>query len=145
MQPHKFISRTCISKPFLPSSLPLQATKKCPQCVVLWRLSSEYELASGNVTKARSLIEKGRLRVPRCPELWLAAVRIEADHGDREQAKAIMARALQECPKVRMEGKEERGGDGRRAGGRPLLLCNQHFFVPSFMYIPIIADMYVHT
>lgn len=78
-----------------------QAVKKCASCVPLWCLYADFELACGNVTKARSTIEKARLRNPREPELWLKAVRTElsgAEGTNKDQAKALMARAVQECP-----------------------------------------------
>ena len=49
------------------------------------------------MTKARSVIEKARLRNPQNPELWLKGIRIEW-RENKEQAKALMARAIQECP-----------------------------------------------
>ena len=58
----------------------------------------DLELREGNVTKGRSVIEKGRLRNPQNDRLWLRAVRMEAKYGQKEQAMALMSRALQECP-----------------------------------------------
>ena len=52
---------------------------------------------SFQVTKARSVIEKARLRNPQNAELWLKGIRIEW-RENQEQAKALMARAIQECP-----------------------------------------------
>ena len=49
------------------------------------------------MTKARSVIEKARLRNPQNAELWLKGIRIEW-RENQEQAKALMARAIQECP-----------------------------------------------
>ena len=72
--------------------------KRCPDSIPLWGLMCDLELAHKNVTKARSVIEKARLRNSCNPDLWLKAVRIEADGGSRDQAMALMARALQECP-----------------------------------------------
>merc|ERR1712241_1294658 len=43
-----------------------------------------------------------RLRNPQNPDLWLKAVRIELAavgiNGNKDQARALMSRALQECP-----------------------------------------------
>lgn len=58
-----------------------QGVKKCPNCVALWTQMSDFEIKQGNVTKARSVIEKARLRNPQNPELWLKAIRIENTHG----------------------------------------------------------------
>lgn len=50
------------------------------------------------MTKARSVLEKARLKNPQCPELWLEAVRIEVRGGKKNIAMANMAKAMQECP-----------------------------------------------
>ena len=79
-----------------------QAVKKCTTCVPLWCMFADLELEDGNITKARSTIEKARLRNPQNPDLWLKAVRIElaavGTNGNKDQARALMSRALQECP-----------------------------------------------
>jgi len=79
-----------------------QAVKKCTTCVPLWCMFADFELKDGNITKARSTIEKARLRNPQNPDLWLKAVRIElaavGTNGNKDQARALMSRALQECP-----------------------------------------------
>jgi len=72
--------------------------KKVHQSVHLWLLLSRLEEKCGQLTKARSVLEKGRHKIPHCPELWLEAVRIEARGGKKNIALANMARALQECP-----------------------------------------------
>ena len=46
----------------------------------------------------RSVVEKARLRNPATDQLWLKAIRIEAGAGLVDIAKAVLARALQECP-----------------------------------------------
>merc|ERR1712241_835626 len=71
--------------------------KKCTQCIPLWTTYADFELKEGQVTKARSVIEKARLRNPQNAELWLKGIRIEW-RENQEQAKALMARAIQECP-----------------------------------------------
>ena len=37
-------------------------TKRCPDSIPLWTLLADLELSGKNTTKARSVIEKGRLR-----------------------------------------------------------------------------------
>ena len=76
---------------------PLQL-KKVPQSVHLWLLLSRLEETSGQITKARAVLEKGRHKIPQCPELWLEAVRIEMRGGRKNIALANMAKAMQECP-----------------------------------------------
>jgi PRP1 splicing factor, N-terminal. len=87
--------------------------KNCPNSFVLWILSSRLEerapsLLSNNnnnnsstgvgFTKARSLLELARLKNPKCPELWIEAIRLERRAGNDKLAITLMARALQECP-----------------------------------------------
>lgn len=72
--------------------------KKNPNSIPLWLLLSRLEEKSGQLTKARSVLEKARLKNPQCPELWLEAVRIEVRGGKKNIAMANMAKAMQECP-----------------------------------------------
>lgn len=86
-----------------------QGLKNCPNNIVLWILSSRLEerapilfFNNGNqgvgFTKARSLLELARLKNPKCPELWIEAIRLERRAGNEKLAVTLMARALQECP-----------------------------------------------
>lgn len=73
--------------------------KKCPTSVAMWRLLAHLEIRKGLVTKARSVLEKARLRNPKNAELWLEAIRTEMKPGGvRDMANTLMAKALQECP-----------------------------------------------
>lgn len=64
----------------------------------MWRLLTQLECRSGRVTKARSVLEKARLRNPKNDELWLEAVRIENQNSvTQNMAHTLMAKALQEC------------------------------------------------
>lgn len=57
------------------------------------------EIKRNQFTKARSVLEKARLRNPKKPELWLEAIRTEMKPGgNRDMAHTLMAKALQECP-----------------------------------------------
>jgi len=93
-----------------------EGTKKCPDSIPLWLLLAELECKEGTVTKARSVVEKGRLRNNSTPELWLKAIRIESQAGMVDIAKTVLARALQECPSsgllwaeaIHMEAKPQR-------------------------------------
>ena len=70
-----------------------EATKTCKDSIPLWILLADLEVSSpsfkwknyihfqkqvaaGNVTKARSVVEKGRLRNPGNDFLWMKAVSI---------------------------------------------------------------------
>ena len=50
------------------------------------------------MTKARSILERGRLRNPLCPRLWLTAVKLERSLGNTTVAENLMSQALQTCP-----------------------------------------------
>jgi len=73
--------------------------KKCPNSIPLWRLLSQLECRRNQVTKARSVLEKARLKNPKNAELWLEAIRNELKNdSSRDMANTLMAKALQECP-----------------------------------------------
>ena len=61
-------------------------------------MMSGLEERRKQLTKARSVLEKARLRNPHCAELWLEAIRIESRAGLRDIASTLIAKALQECP-----------------------------------------------
>ncbi|KAJ2685762.1 U4/U6 x U5 tri-snRNP complex subunit Prp1 [Coemansia spiralis] len=69
------------------------------------RLSPELWLAAAaldaraSVPRARAVLERARVHIPRSPALWLAAVRLEANESV-PAARALLARALQECPRA---------------------------------------------
>eukprot|EP00934_Nitzschia_sp_Nitz4_P007841 Nitzschia sp. Nitz4//scaffold257_size48314//42683//45577//NITZ4_007096-RA/size48314-processed-gene-0.38-mRNA-1//1//CDS//3329544469//7831//frame0 len=81
-----------------------------PQNAVLWILASRLEESAytfdqdGSLTagvcktKARSLLELGRLKNPKSPELWLESIRLERRANNAKLAETLMARALQDCP-----------------------------------------------
>lgn len=48
--------------------------------------------------KARSVLERARLKNPKNDQLWLEAIRVEIRAGMKDIANAMMAKALQECP-----------------------------------------------
>lgn len=50
------------------------------------------------VVKARSVLDRARLAVPKSPELWTESVRVERRANNITQAKVLMAKALQEVP-----------------------------------------------
>ena len=72
--------------------------KKCAKSSPLWRSAAALEEQAVGVTKARSILELARLKNPKNPDLWLAAVRLERRHGNRKLAENLGAKALQECP-----------------------------------------------
>lgn len=48
------------------------------------------------IVKARSVLDRARLAVPKNPELWAESVRVERRANNIAQAKVLMAKALQE-------------------------------------------------
>lgn len=52
----------------------------------------------GLLIKARSVLEKARLKNPKNEVIWLEAIRVELRAGMKDIANAMMAKALQECP-----------------------------------------------
>jgi pre-mRNA-processing factor 6 len=78
-----------------------QGTKACPRSVPLWLLASRLEEKAGITVKARSVLDRARLAVPKDDRLWCESVRVErrATPPNISQAKILMAKALQDCPK----------------------------------------------
>lgn len=60
----------------------------------MWILLAQLEEKRGLLTKARSVLEKGRLRNPKNPELWLEAVRVESRAGLKDIANTLMAKGM---------------------------------------------------
>lgn len=72
--------------------------KKCPWSTALWLLLSRLEEKRNLLIKARSVLERARLKNPKNDQLWLEAIRVELRAGLKDIAMAMMAKALQECP-----------------------------------------------
>ncbi len=92
-----------------------QGLQNCSNNVTLWILASRLEEKAPSLllqekrknggsnngvgfTKARSLLELGRLKNPKNAELWVEAIRLERRAKNEKLAITLMARALQECP-----------------------------------------------
>ncbi|KPI39374.1 Pre-mRNA-splicing factor prp1 [Cyphellophora attinorum] len=78
-----------------------QGTRACPKSVPLWLLAARLEVSAGVTIKARSVLERSRLQNPKTPELWAESVRVElnAKPANPQQARILMSKAMQECPK----------------------------------------------
>ncbi|RCV17769.1 hypothetical protein SETIT_3G246400v2 [Setaria italica] len=63
--------------------------KHCP--------TSLEEKISG-LSKLRAVLTMAGKKNPATPELWLAAILAELRHGNKKEADALLAKALQECP-----------------------------------------------
>jgi len=91
-----------------------RGVKHCPQAVDLWLEYAELEVSvSSSFSTARSILETARLKIPKNPRLWLAAIRVEqraaestasssATGGSQATAARVasqlQSKALQECP-----------------------------------------------
>jgi len=72
--------------------------KACPKEPTLWILASKLEEADRKSIKARAPLKKARLIISANDVLWAEAVGVEERSGGGPQAKAMLARGLQECP-----------------------------------------------
>ncbi|TPX31829.1 hypothetical protein SmJEL517_g04892 [Synchytrium microbalum] len=72
--------------------------KQCPKSIPLWILASRLEEKADMLTKSRAILERGRLLNQANPELWTESIRVEHRGGNAAMAKALTAKALQECP-----------------------------------------------
>lgn len=75
-----------------------QAIKTFPQSVVLRLLASRLEETAGLRIRSRALLEQARTAIPKNVELYLESAKVELRADTPTQAKAIIARAIQECP-----------------------------------------------
>lgn len=78
-----------------------QGTRAVPKSVSLWLLAARLEVKAGVLIKARSVLDRARLQNPKNAELWVESVRVELNSNPPNvpQAKALMSKGLQECPK----------------------------------------------
>ena len=76
----------------------LDGVKLCPKSVPLWLCVVDGEMALEHYTKARSLLEKGRLQNPGNDLLWLRSIEVEIADGNHKAALMKCATALQEAP-----------------------------------------------
>ena len=83
--------------PFLSKLLPRWSYPNCSDAVE-WgggggeARTKKFRICLGFPTKARSVLEQARQRNPKCPEMWLEAVRIETRGEKKEYAKSLMAK-----------------------------------------------------
>ena len=74
------------------------AVKKLSKSPILWVLYSRLEESKGNPIKSRAILEQARIMNPKCPEVWSEAVDVELRHNNVSMGKALLSKALQECP-----------------------------------------------
>ncbi|KAI9725386.1 MAG: hypothetical protein M1828_003236 [Chrysothrix sp. TS-e1954] len=86
--------------PQLPQAREAYATgmRQCPSSTTLWILAARLEQQAGLVVKARSILDRARLSVPKDAQLYLESVEVERRAGNMVAARNMMSRALQEVP-----------------------------------------------
>mmetsp|Transcript_51523 Transcript_51523/g.129258 ORF Transcript_51523/g.129258 Transcript_51523/m.129258 type:complete len:918 (+) Transcript_51523:185-2938(+) len=80
----------------------LRGLQNCSQSEALWIEAARWAERSHpspevGVTKARALLDKARLRLPKRERLWLESVRVE-ERAHSPLAGPLLSKALQECP-----------------------------------------------
>ncbi|GAM26409.1 hypothetical protein SAMD00019534_095840, partial [Acytostelium subglobosum LB1] len=75
-----------------------QGITHCPTSVPLWIEFVRYEKLTGNVQRARTLLERARLKNPKRDELLLELVRFERSLNNAKAATNWLSIGLQECP-----------------------------------------------
>lgn len=73
-------------------------TRICPTSVPLWLLAARLEERMGLVVRARAVLDRARLAVPKDPRLWTESVRVERRAKNITAAQNLMARGLQDVP-----------------------------------------------
>ncbi|CBY20302.1 unnamed protein product [Oikopleura dioica] len=73
--------------------------ENCKDSKPLWILLADLEESEGNQVKARSVLERARLKNPASPELWKRAIELEKRVSGNEIADRLLSRAgaMQEC------------------------------------------------
>ena len=50
------------------------------------------------MTRARTVLQKARIKLPQSEEVWLHSIRLELQSGNEKIAQHLLSRALQACP-----------------------------------------------
>lgn len=77
-----------------------QACEACPTKPPVWCVASDIAVAQGDFSRARSILERGRVRAPSEENLWYKGYLVEELNTgkDSASAKVFLSRALQSCP-----------------------------------------------
>lgn len=76
-----------------------KALKHIPSCTTIWILASRLEESASSALKGRVILEKARILNKDSPDIWLESIRVEQRSGNTAMARALLAKALQSCPK----------------------------------------------
>ncbi|MES1920190.1 Pre-mRNA-processing factor 6, partial [Bonamia ostreae] len=75
--------------------------KNCPKSPIIWQKYAEFEEQHSTASKARSILETAKLKIPKSPDLWLASVRFEFRQNSTNKnggTDRSLSMALQQCP-----------------------------------------------
>lgn len=70
------------------------AMKSFPESIILWRQLARYDALLFGAPKARSLLDRASLKLPKLPELWLDKIDLEMAEKDMVVARQIVSKAL---------------------------------------------------
>jgi pre-mRNA-processing factor 6 len=76
-----------------------QGVRQCKHAVPIWILAARLEENDNKLIKARAVLDRARLANKANEQLWYASVRLELRGGFETQARGLLSKALQECPK----------------------------------------------
>jgi pre-mRNA-processing factor 6 len=60
---------------------------------VLWLMSAKEKWLAGDVSASREVLERAFVANPESEQIWLAAVKLEAENGELGVAKELLVRA----------------------------------------------------
>ena len=75
----------------------------CPHAEALWlMLAKERWLTGHDVPGARSTLQQAFAQNPESEDIWLAAVKLESEIGEKQRAQKLLANARVHCPSERV-------------------------------------------
>ena len=74
-----------------------KAVEACPQSEALWMQLARERWQAGDIHAARVVLGRAFQQNPNNEDIWLAAVKLEADHGQPSQARELLAQARAEA------------------------------------------------
>lgn len=60
--------------------------------------AAKFEIKNDAVARARTLLNKARIKLPDSEQVWLESIRLELASGNDKIAHHLLSRALQTCP-----------------------------------------------
>jgi pre-mRNA-processing factor 6 len=72
---------------------------KCSKSAKLWVCAANFEMNCGFLPRARAILEKARLKIPRNEYILHASVKVEVKSEDSKATLKMLSKALQDCPK----------------------------------------------